>query len=296
MTTKRKLVYLALTANAIIWGSAFPIVKPVFDYLTPLQFLYLRFLVSGIISFPIFLYFYIKIHPKISYLLKVLLLELLGTALPILILYEGLSKTSALEASLIGATGPILVVIGSMVFLREKESRREWQGLGLSFLGSLVLILEPIWNGHTLIGSSLFGNIYILGYNFLYALYAIVAKKFYKTKPPLYFGALTYFATALIYGLLLFNYGFLPPISILYSSFDILFPVLYMALPGGILAFSLYLYAASKIEVSEANLFTYLNGVVAIPAAFFLLGETPSQLTLIAIIIIAYGVYRAEQH
>jgi drug/metabolite transporter (DMT)-like permease len=56
----------------------------------------------------------------------------------------------------------------------------------------------------------------------------------------------------------------------------------------------LYLYAASRIEVSEANLFTYLHGVVAIPAAFFLLGETPSFTTLVAIFIIAYGVYRAE--
>ena len=67
-----------------------------------------------------------------------------------------------------------------------------------------------------------------------------------------------------------------------------------MAIPGGILAFALYLYAQSKIEVSEANLFTYLNGVVAIPAAYFLLGETPTLPTILAILLIAYGVLRAE--
>ena len=59
-------------------------------------------------------------------------------------------------------------------------------------------------------------------------------------------------------------------------------------------AFALYLFAASKIEVSEANLFTYLNGVVAIPTAYLLLGEIPTFATLIGILIIAYGVYRAE--
>ena len=99
--TNRQKAYLALTINALIWGAAFPIVKPVFDFLTPLQFLYLRFLVAGLISLPIFLYYYFKIHPKLSYLLKVLLIEACGTALPLLILYEGLAKTSALEASLI---------------------------------------------------------------------------------------------------------------------------------------------------------------------------------------------------
>ena len=80
-----------------------------------------------------------------------------------------------------------------------------------------------------------------------------------------------------------------------YWYWRIMLPVLYMAIPGGILAFALYLYAQSKIEVSEANLFTYLNGVVAIPAAYFLLGETPSLLTVLAILLIGAGVYQAEE-
>lgn len=67
-----------------------------------------------------------------------------------------------------------------------------------------------------------------------------------------------------------------------------------MAIPGGILAFILYLYAQSKIEVSEANLFTYLNGVVAIPDSFLLLGEKPTLVTILAILLIAAGVLRAE--
>jgi drug/metabolite transporter (DMT)-like permease len=284
-----------LLLNALIWGCAFPIVKPVFEYLTPLQFLYFRFLVAGIISLPIFLVHYFKVYPKLSYLIKVLFLEILGTALPLLILYEGLSRTSALEASLIGATGPIFVVLGGIWFLHERESKREWQGLALSLLGSLILVIAPAFTERLDTQVSTMGNIYILGYNLLYAIYAIIAKKFYKTRPPLYLGSLTYLATALIYGSLLAYHGQLPSFGFLISNFDILLPVLYMSLPGGILAFALYLYAASKIEVSEANLFTYLNGVVAIPAAFLLLGESPTWPTIIAILLIAYGVLRAEK-
>lgn len=210
-------------------------------------------------------------------------------------LYEGLSRTSALEASLIGAVGPIFVVLGGILILRERESRREWQGLAFSLLGSLLLVSEPLILGTpTDTTLSMSGNLLVLGYNLLYAIYAITAKKFYKTRPPLYFGSLTYLATALIYGLILSYQHSLPSLQLLYTSSYILFPVLYMAIPGGILAFTLYLYAQSKIEVSEANLFTYLNGVVAIPAAYFLLGETPSWLTLLSILVIAYGVIRAE--
>lgn len=103
-------------------------------------------------------------------------------------------------------------------------------------------------------------------------------------------------ANAIIYGLILNYQGQLVPLFENWRIYDlrIIIPVLYMALPGGILAFALYLYAQSKIEVSEANLFTYLNGVVAIPASFLLLGEKPSLMTIIAILIISYGVYRAE--
>lgn len=294
MTTKRKLAYLALTINALVWGSAFPIIKPALDIITPTQYLYFRFLLAGIIAIPIFLYFYIKIRPKISYLIKVLLIELLGTALPLYILYEGLARTSALEASLIGSIGPIFIVLGGIYFLNEKQSGREWRGLSISLLGSIILIGEPLINGHTLSGSSLTGNLYVLGYTLLYTIYVLIAKNFYKSKPPLYFGSLTYLGTALIYGLILSYQQALPPLSLLASSSSLLFPVLYMAIPGGILAFALYLYAASKIEVSEANLFTYLQGVVAIPAAFFILGEYPSLITLFAISLIAYGVYLAE--
>jgi len=294
VTTNRRLAYIALVFNAIIWGAAFPIVKPVFEFLTPLQYLYFRFLVAGVISLPIFIYFYIKKHPKISKIIKILVLELFGTALPLLILYEGLAKTSALEASLIGSTGPIFVVLGGIWFLKERESKREWQGLALSLLGSIILVIAPIFTTGLDTPSSTMGNLYILGYNVLYAIYAVIAKRFYKTKPILYLGSLVYLMTALIYGLILSAQSALPSITLLFTHSSILIPVLYMAIPGGLLAFALYLHAASKIEVSEANLFTYLNGVVAIPTAFLLLGEVPTFATVIGIFIIAYGVFRAE--
>lgn len=297
MTSQRNKAYSALLLNAIIWGCAFPIVKPVFEFISPMQYLYFRFLVAGLLSLPIFLYYYFKIHPKLSYLLKVLLIETCGTAFPLLILYEGLSRTSALEASLIGATGPIFVVLGGVWYLGERESKREWQGLALSLFGSLILVIAPMFGVGIDTPISTVGNLYILGYNLLYAIYAIIAKKFYKTRPPLYLGSLTYLFTALIYGSILMYQGQLAPVFEHLRIWDwrIIFPILYMAIPGGILAFALYLYAQSKIEVSEANLFTYLNGVVAIPAAYFLLGEKPSLITIFAIILIAYGVYRAEQ-
>lgn len=296
MTHPRQLAYLALTFNALIWGAAFPIIKPAFAYITSLQYLYFRFLVAGIIGLPLFVYFYIKKHPKISYSLKVLIIETLGITLPLPLLYKGLELTSALEASLLGSIGPIFVVLGGIWFLGERESKREWLGLGLSLFGSLLLVAEPYLTGISIdTASSAWGNLLVLGYNLLYTCYVLLAKRIYRTRPPLYFGAAAYLVSTLIFGLMLSIQGSLPSLVLLTNP-TVLLPVLYMAVPGGILAFSLYLYAQSKIEVSEANLFTYLNGVVAIPASYLLLGEVPSFVALLAIIIITVGVIFAERH
>lgn len=295
MSKSRRLAYLLLLYNAFIWGILPSVVKPALTSFTPLQLLFLRYLLASIGSIPIYMIYYYKKHPKISLLIKPILIELSVLTVPILILYEGLSRTSALEASLIEATGPLLVVVGAVLFLRERETKREWQGLALALLGSLILIFEPLWNGHGFIGSSLSGNLLILLYNVIWATYANFAKKFYKKSPPLALGLPVYLITTFVYGFMLAGSDQLPTISSLISNPSLFWTAFYLAIPAGLIPNIFYLYAASRIEVSEANIFGYLKAVFAIPAAFLLLGEIPSITTVIAIILIAYGVYRAER-
>jgi drug/metabolite transporter (DMT)-like permease len=294
VTKSRELAYIALIVNAIIWGAAFPVVKPTLNFLTPLQFLFLRFLLASLFSLPFLLYYYTKTKLKISYTIKVLLIESIQLlALPVL--YLGVSQTSALESSLIGTTSPLFVILGGIIFLGERETKREWQGLTLSLLGSLILIFEPLWNGHGFVGSNLSGNLYILLYNGLYMVYVLIAKKNYKTKPPLFLTPLNYLFATLLYGaILLFSNSFPQLENWRIYDLRIILPIIYMAIPGSIIAFAFQMYAVSKIEVSEANLFTYLHPLVSIPTAYLLLGEKPSLTTLLAILLIAYGVIRAE--
>jgi drug/metabolite transporter (DMT)-like permease len=294
MSKGRRSAYLALLYNAIVWGAAFPIIKPAFEVIGATQYLYLRFLIAGVLSLPLFFWWYKKTKPTLKKLSFYLVMELVGSVLPLLILYEGLERTGALDASLIGATGPIFVVLGGIIFLHERQEKREWQGLALSLLGSLILVAEPLVLGTNAdTASSTTGNLLILLYNITWAIYAVLAKKLYKTHPPLYFGSITYLATAAVYGLMLSYQGISTSLSFLTIP-SVAIAVFYMATLGSVIANMCYLYAASKIEVSEANLFTYLNGVVAIPAAYLILGEVPSWLTLVAILLITLGVIRAE--
>jgi drug/metabolite transporter (DMT)-like permease len=292
--SNRTRAYLALLTMAVIWGAALPIVKPSLEFVSPYQFLYLRYLIATPLTLPVLFYYLIKLKPSAKILLRITALELLGTVLLLPILYFGLEQTSALEASLIGATGPIFIVLGGIIFLHEKQETHEWLGLGLSFFGTLILVFAPLITGkNESFTLSFAGNSLIFLYNLIYVLYVLLAKKFYRTIPKLFVSSLSYPIALICFFLAIFFSGGST------SPFLLTIPQValasgYMAIPGSIIALTLFLYGQNLIEASEASLFTYLQGVVAIPVAVLWLKERLTWPMLLAIIIISLGVFLAE--
>jgi drug/metabolite transporter (DMT)-like permease len=80
-----------------------------------------------------------------------------------------------------------------------------------------------------------------------------------------------------------------------YVSPPTIYGILYMAIMSGIVAYVLYQYGLRFIEASEASTFYYLQTIVAIPAAVFLLGEKLSPLFIVGAVIVTIGVYIAEK-
>lgn len=291
----RTKAYLALLTMAVLWGAALPIVKPSLSFISPLQFLYLRYLIAAPLLLPVLIFYLLKIKPTAATLLKIIALEFLGTAINLPLLYRGLQLTSATEASLIGATGPVFTVLGGIIFLHERETKREWRGLLLSFLGTLILIFEPFLTGRNhAVGFSVLGNSLVLAYNLVYVIYVLLAKVYYKKIPKILVSSLSYPVALISFWLILvftgqsFNPGLLAIPAVATAS-------IYMAVFGSIVAWTLFLYGQNLIEASEASLFTYLQGVVAIPVAWVFLGEIPTFPMIIAIILIAWGVILAEK-
>lgn len=291
--SSRAKAYLALLTVAIIWGVALPLVKPSLSFVTPYQFLYFRYLIAAPLLLPVLIGYAFKLKLSFKTYLKIIALEILGTPIALPILYQGLKLTSGLEASLIGATGPIFTVIGGIIFLNEREEKREWRGLLLSFIGTLILVFEPLITGrnHTL-GFSLLGNLLILFHNLLNTAYLLLAKRLYKKLPKLFVCSVSYpVAWASLGGILLLtgqsaSWHLLSIPSVALASG-------YMAIFGSIVALTLLLYGQNLIEVSEASLFAYLQGIIAIPAAWIILNEVPTWPMGLAIILIAYGIIKS---
>lgn len=292
--SSRLKAYLALLTMAVIWGIALPIVKPSLNFVSPYQFLYLRYLIATPLLLPVLIYYLLKLKPALKTVAKIALLEFFEIVVSLPILYQGLKMTSALEASLIGAAGPIFVVLGGIIFLHEREEKREWQGLALSFLGTVILVVEPFLTGrNNHLGFSFTGNLLILVHNLTYVIYTLTAKVWYRSLPKILVSAISYPVAFVGFFLILYFSGqsFSPQ---LLTTPSVALAAGYMAVFGSIVAWTLFLYGQNLIEASEASLFTYLQGIVAIPAAVIWLNEKPSWPMLPAIALITAGVCLAE--
>jgi len=291
--SSRAKAYLALLIVALIWGIALPLVKPSLEFVSPYQFLFFRYLIAAPLLLPVLIGYAFKLKLSLKTYLKIIALEILGTPIALPILYQGLKLTSGLEASLLGATGPIFTILGGIIFLNEREEKREWRGLALSFLGTSLLIFEPLLTGrnHSL-SFSLMGNLLILVHNLLNTAYLLLAKKLYQKLPKLFICSLSYPVAMICLWLILIFTNQSTAVSLL-STPAVALASGYMAIFGSIIALTLLLYGQNLIEVSEASLFAYLQGIIAIPAAWIILNEVPTWPMGLAIILIAYGIIKS---
>lgn len=291
--SNRTKAYLALLGTATVWGAALPIVKPALNYISPTQFLYFRYLIAAPLLLPFLLKFFLRFRPNLRTVLNIFFVESYSF-FGLILLYRGLQLTTAIEASLIGATGPIFIVLGGIIFLKEREEKTEWLGLSLSFFGTLILVAEPLLTGknHTA-AFSFEGNLLIIAYNLLNTVYVLLAKKLYKHIPKIYVSSLSYPIGLCIFFFILTLTGSSTSASLLTTP-SVILASGYMAIFGSIIGFTLYIYGQNLIEASEACLFSYLQGIIAIPFAYLMLKESITWPQIIAVLIVSLGVYLAE--
>lgn len=301
MTHKRKLAYLALLINAIIWGAALPIVKPALTFVTPYQYLFYRYALAVPFSIPFLIFLLRKYKPKLKTIFTIAALELLPITAALSFIYEGLKRTTSLEATLIANASPIFIIIGGVIFLHEKEERNEVIGLILAIAGITLLTLEPIISGKNHLGFSFSGNLLVLGHNLCWSSYVLLAKKYYKNISKLlvgfislWVGLVSFFALTLLTSPETTT-NFIQVSLTNLSIPSVLFASAYMAILGSIIAVPAYIYGNNLIEASEASLFSYLQPVITIPLATLWLKEPINPTIIFALILSVSGVILAER-
>jgi len=299
----RWVSYGYLIINTICWGAALVVVKPALNYTTPFRFLFYRFLIAGILSIGFIWHYWPKISQKLKTLKIIALLELIGLTLTLALLYSGLNQTSATEANLIGTTTPLFIVLIGIWWLKEKQTKHEWIGTGLAFLGTVLLSILPLWeNGAGTQSFSLTGNLLVVGQNITTAIYFILAKKYYHRLPTLFVASISFWIGIGSFWLLSLqevgwqNSTWIQAVITDWSQPSIWIASFYMAIFGSIIGLTAYIQGQAGIEASEASVFWYLQPLVYLPLGMILLGEKISIWQILALSLILGGVILAEYH
>lgn len=290
LSKSRLKAYAFLLLNTLLWGFAAPIVKHSLDFTSPAVFLFYRYVIATLFFFPFFLVHRARRLPHHARMdFKWLLtLALLGTPLTLLPLFYGLHATSSIEASILESSSPIFIILGSLIILRETLRPKQWFGLTLAIVGTLLLALEPILTGHSLTALSFKGNLLVIISDIIWAVFLIYSKKVHVDPINLTFVS---FAISIPFFLVMV---FLEKTG-LALSLSAVPGIVYMAIGGSIIAFWAYQEGQRLIEASEAAIFTYLKPAFSIPLSVLWLKEPFTPLTMLATAIIVSGVYLSEK-
>lgn len=287
----KPLPYLALLLSSVIWGINFVVAKITLQEIPPFSLAFLRFFIASIALAPFFLVEAKKVQVKKEDLLPLTAAGVFIITLNIAFFFEGIVRTTAIEASVLTLIIPMISILLGWWFLKEKVYLLNLLGIIIGFVGTIIIIGLP----QVLEGSysyrSFIGNLLIILASVSFVIGAVFSRKMLKKYP-----SLTVTAVAFLIG----SITFLPPATKEYFQNPLwvnqvtilgILGLTYMVLLSSISAYFLFEWGLAKTSVAKADLFQYIQPFVAASLAIPLLGETLSFPFLIGTLLIAVGVY-----
>ena len=286
--TKHKLAILALITANIIWGASFPIYKWALVDIPPFTFVYLRFFLGALILFP-FVYKNIKIQKED--IGKLVSYSLIGITLAISLLFLGLRLSPSINAPIIFSSGPIILILFSIFYLREKPKKKVLLGTLISLFGVLIVVMRPVLeHGFNL---AILGNFFFVLACIADATSIVILEKIMKRYSPM---------TIVFWTFLIGCMPLLPLVAIEQLQNPLLkgirmqgiIGIVYGALFAATAAHLLFAFGAKYIKTSEVGIFAYVDPVATALIAIPLLGETITFYYLLGAVFVFAGIFIAE--
>jgi drug/metabolite transporter (DMT)-like permease len=311
--------YIGLIISYLIWAAATPIIKLTLDFIPPYTFLFLRFLLVGIILLPYVIYLLQVTKVAKQDYLNIALLGIFSQS-SLIILFVALKHTTSLDVAIIGILGPLLSMVAGHYFYKDKINTLVKVGTGITLFGALIVTMEPLLitssPGETVHALQRFyGNLLILVYNLSFLLYVIWAKISLGQTPRILKKALGYIHLkpmtkeypAELTTSLAFYVGLMTmipaaivenltqaPIDFMGMGVKPIIGLLYMAVFSSIIAYFAFQRSLDNVTLSDTALMAYTQPLLTLPFAYLLLRELPNAGMIIGSIVIFAGVVVAE--
>ncbi len=202
-----------------------------------------------------------------------------------LLFIEGLERSTATNAVIIGATIPVFTTGIAVVLRRERATRRKVLGLLLAFVGALVLVGAGAFEGG---GTRLVGNLLILCNSLSYSIYLVLSPSALERYNPR--TAITWIFLFGVIGTLPFgaasfitHAGSLPSQTWWVLAYVIIFPTA--------LTYFLNIFALKYAPSSLVAMYAYLQPVFGATLAQIFLHERVGAGSLLGAIPVLMGIW-----
>ena len=251
-------VHSALIIVNVIYAASYTISKELMpDYIGPSGFILLRIL-GALLMMGIYHGIFIreKVKSRMDYI-AIAVCAIFGVALNMLAFFEGLSRTSPIDASLIMVVTPILVVVIGFFAREEKVNITKIIGVLMGTGAAAMLILSK---GGSDKASTLVGDVYIFVNASSYAIFLVIARPLMKKYHPI---------TVMFWG---FVFGSIYVVPFGYTElsqahWSMLTPSLWFAIGFTVIfttfiAYLLNAYALKRVSSSVVSSYVYLQPVL----------------------------------
>lgn len=286
--------YLLLVVAMLSWAGNLIVARALAGVVPPLGLSLMRWSIASLVVLP---FAAAEIYDKRAVLLRrwpiLLLLGLLGLTVCNSLAYVGMQWTTALNAALINSAGPMLTLIASFAFYRERTTPPQIAGVLLSLAGVVVIVLrgDPSSLLHFTVNR---GDMAILAGVATWSIYTVLLRRRPPELSPL----------ALLAVLFAIGCVTVLPLHLVEAWSGRALPTTSAALAGyayvgvfpAVVAFFGWNRAVAAIGPNRASLFTHLMPLFSAGLAYAFLGERIAPFHLAGAALIFVGIFLANRY
>jgi drug/metabolite transporter (DMT)-like permease len=168
--------YVFVNLSCLMWASNFILGRALRDEVGPLMLTICRFTVASLFYAVILGRSVVKERLLLRHWALLIAMALTGVLGFPLLLYRGLQLTTATDAVLINATGPLVTAVLAAILLKERLFPRHVLGGLISFFGVTLIVsggsLERLRDWHVNVG-----DLYVLVAVVLWGLYSVISRR-----------------------------------------------------------------------------------------------------------------------
>ena len=285
----RALALLAAFGATAIYGMNHTIAKVVMPhYIAPFGFIMLR-VVGACILFWLVSFFIPKETIERKDFLRIAFTALFGMCINMLMFFKGLQLSTPINSGVIVTLTPIIILILSAFFLKEKLTQFKFLGIVLGFIGALLLILYGNSNKVINAPDISLGNTMLLINAVSFGAYLVMVKPLTKK-----YSTVTLMKWMFLLGVIYtFPFTITEFIEVSWKTlpFEAIWRIGFVVVGTTFLTYMFNVYALKTLPATTIGAFTYLQPIITIVYAVITGNDILDGVKILACLLVFLGVY-----